>query len=80
MKCPNGHKTEVAETRESHIGVRRRRHCSVCGWRGTTYEITATSDRPGDDIAAVLTKQQLRAIRKMAKATAELIGEIEAKP
>lgn len=40
-KCPNcgSPKVYVLESRRSQAGTRRRKKCSDCGWRATTYEI-----------------------------------------
>ncbi|MEL6343341.1 MAG: transcriptional regulator NrdR [Myxococcota bacterium] len=40
MKCPQCHHTEskVLETRNSGVGIRRRRQCQRCGHRFTTQE------------------------------------------
>ena len=77
MNCPDGHITHVTETRPTPSGaIRRRRVCSTCDWRATTYEIMALNgDRPGDS-AAILSSRQLATIRKLAKAAAALLGEM----
>lgn len=77
MNCPDGHITNVTETRATPSGaIRRRRACATCGWRATTYEIVALNgDRPGDS-AAILSNRQLATIRKLAKAAAALLGEM----
>lgn len=42
-KCPSCGATNVyvIESRRSSNGTRRRKKCSSCGWRATTYEIDA---------------------------------------
>jgi len=46
MKCPycQGGDTRVIDTREANEGVRRRRECTGCGKRFTTYEHVAASN------------------------------------
>ena len=46
MRCPfcAGSKSKVTDKRESPEGFRRRRECSKCGKRFTTYEKIAKSD------------------------------------
>jgi transcriptional repressor NrdR len=46
MKCPycQGGDTRVIDTREANEGVRRRRECTGCGERFTTYEHVAASN------------------------------------
>ena len=43
MECPKcGSRMSVSDSRSSEYGIRRRRKCNACGYKLTTYEITAT--------------------------------------
>jgi transcriptional repressor NrdR len=44
MNCPHcGHsKSRVVDTRDTHVGIRRRRECFACRRRFTTYEAVAS--------------------------------------
>lgn len=65
MTCPKcqGQESRVTDKREGGNGLRRRRMCCACGYRWTTYEVTA--DRI-TDLAAKNTKRQCLRILKSA--------------
>lgn len=59
-KCPacGASKVYVIESRPSSNGTRRRKKCSSCGWRTTTYEIDASRLQRLLDIEKVITTLQ----------------------
>ena len=48
----------VIESRRSSNGTRRRKKCSSCGWRATTYEIDASRFQRLLDMERVITTLQ----------------------
>ena len=67
MKCPKCgagyHDVRVTDSRPGDgYGVRRRRECSACGYKFTTYEITAT-----DKAKYELTRRQNEEMRNQIK-------------
>ena len=67
MICPKcGKRARVIDSRPSdEYGVRRRRECTVCGKRFTTYEITAAM-KSGYDRTARTKEMMVRKIRELA--------------
>lgn len=48
FKCPDcGARMSAADSRQHELGLRRRRHCTVCTLRVTTIEQTATETKSG---------------------------------
>ena len=59
-KCPScgASNVYVIESRRSSNGTRRRKKCSSCGWRATTYEIDASRFQRLLDMERVITTLQ----------------------
>ena len=59
-KCPScgASNVYVLESRRASNGTRRRKKCSSCGWRATTYEIDASRFQRLLDMERVITTLQ----------------------
>lgn len=74
MHCSScGGSSEVKETRETRVGVRRRRECLECHVRWTTVEIRYEGRSP----AAVLSDTQMSAFRDVVDQMREFVDAID---